>query len=255
MLSVSDYPHAKWQDKFPDNKVRLEPNIHSSWIPLFSKLMADPRFEKLEAKLAEVMKSGVEIYPYPGLLFSAFRATPLDDLKVVIIGQDPYFKSERGIPQAMGLSFSVPVGLDIPSSLININKNLVRFGHITRRPDHGNLEFWAYQGCLMLNTALSVSHNDKNSHANMWRWFTDAVIEYISREKSGIIFVLWGAPALGKLKLIDVSRHEVIISSHPSGLSCSKSLGEYPPFDEVDHFGKINEFLRRAGRQEIIFGL
>jgi uracil-DNA glycosylase len=120
---------------------------------------------------------------------------------------------------------------------------------------HGNLEFWALQGCLMLNTALTVLRGKKFCHAKVWQWFTDKVIKYLSAHKDRIIFVLWGSPAYSKINLIDQDKHEVIISSHPSGLSCNKPMKEYPPFDDVDHFGDINKLFRKWGEPEIIWQL
>lgn len=255
MISLDNYKYKSWKEKFPDGNVILEPDINSTWIPLFHDLICDKRFSNIEKKLTELVKKGVKIYPYPDLVFFTFKITQLDKLKVVIIGQDPYFHSEKGIPQAMGLSFSVPLNINIPSSLENIFKNMVKFGHLSSFPKHGNLEFLAYQGCLFLNTALTVTDGEKNSHALIWKWFTDEIIKRISSEMKNIIFVLWGGPALEKLQLIDINKHNVIISSHPSGLSFSKPLKEYPAFKDRDHFGEINKLLKKYGKQEIIYGL
>lgn len=153
----------------------------------------------------------------------------------------------------MGLSFSVPVGIPIPSSLKNIYKNAMDFGQFYRYPEHGNLEFWAFQGCLMLNTALTVQKGHKNSHASIWNDFTDKIIKKLSDEKEGLVFVLWGAPALSKLSLIDTSKHNTVISSHPSGLSNNNKLGKYPSFSSIDQFGTINTFLKKSGKEEIIW--
>lgn len=255
MLSLNNYKYKSWKEKYPDGDVNLEPDVNSTWIPLFYQLISDQRYSVIEGKLSDLVKKGVKVYPYPDLVFFAFKVTQFNKLKVVIIGQDPYFSSEEGIPQAMGLSFSVPLGIDIPSSLENIYKNMVEFGHLSSFPKHGNLEFLAYQGCLFLNTALTVTDKEKNSHAAMWKWFTDEIIKKISDGTEGIIFLLWGGPALEKLQLIDINKHDVIISSHPSGLSFSKPLKQYPPFRDNDHFGEINKLLRKQGKQEIIYGL
>jgi uracil-DNA glycosylase len=255
MLSVNDYKYKSWQQKFPDSHVILEPDINTSWLDLFSKLVSDKRYGLIERKLSSLIREGKKIYPYPDLVFSAFKFTPFDGLKVVIIGQDPYPHSEKGIPQAMGLSFSVPFGIGIPSSLENIYANMMEFGHLSFMPKHGNLQFLAYQGCLFLNTSLTVTDGEKNSHASLWKWFTDEIIKSISDKANKIIFVLWGGPALEKMQLIDVGKHEVIISSHPSGLSFHKPLRQYPPFKDRDHFGEINKLLKQDAKQEIIYGL
>src|SRR5688500_10392851 len=128
MLSIENYKYKSWQEKFPNGRVNLEPDINSTWLPLFWQLISDPRYSDIEKKLSDLVKKGVKIYPVPDLVYSAFKFTPFDNLKVVIIGQDPYFRSENGIPQAMGLSFSVPFGIKIPSSLDNIYNNMIKYG-------------------------------------------------------------------------------------------------------------------------------
>jgi uracil-DNA glycosylase len=211
--------------------------------------------KKIEKALSDTLRAEKNIFPYPEMLFSAFWYTPYDQVKVVIMGQDPYFKLEQGIPLAMGLSFSVATGLDIPSSLDNVYRNLLKYNHISKKPNHGNLEFWARQGCLFLNTALTVPENEKNAHEDVWSLFTDSIIAKLSSEKENIAFVLWGGPALKKLNLIDKKKHKVIISSHPSGLSYKTPLKNYPAFADNDHFGQINNFLIEKGKQKIIYGL
>lgn len=253
MLSTKNYGLKSWGETFPDGEVEFSTDIHESWKPLFKKLLSDKRMNEIRQTFKKLISSNTKIFPYPELVFNAFRKTSFDNINVVFIGQDPYPKMEKKIPQAMGLSFSVPEGLDIPSSLFNIYRNMMKFKQIKKYPDHGNLESWASQGCLMLNTALTVSEGSPNSHASMWQWFTDEIIKTISAEKNNIIFVLWGAPALKKMDLIDLAKHEVIISSHPSGLSCDKPLRTHPAFMKFDHFGKINEQLKKYNKKEINF--
>ena len=131
------------------------------------------------------------MYPLPDLLFNAFHLTDLHKLSVVLIGQDPYFNcdEELNCPEAMGLSFSIPIGIKIPSSLQNIFKNLLKFGHIDEIPKHGNLESLALQGCLMLNSSLSVLGGSeyKNCHQYVWKWFTDEIIKYISNRTKNVV--------------------------------------------------------------------
>lgn len=183
--------------------------------------------------------------------------TKASNLKVVFIGQDPYFNHEeyqgKYVPQAMGLSFSVPDGIAIPSSLNNIYSNMIKYGHIKKAPITGNLWFWAAQGCLMLNSALTVEDNTKESHLKMWEWFTDYIIQYISQYMDNIVFVLWGGYAYKKINMIDLDKHSTIISSHPSGLSAHKPFQNYPAFMNEDHFGKINTYLKKSGKQKIIW--
>lgn len=219
-----------------------------SWHIMFTNLIGDKKFPKL---IEEHKKKATKTtYPPPDLLLSAFIITPLDRLSVVFVGQDPYFNEN----EAMGLSFSVPHNTNIPSSLQNIFSNLVNHGHLRKKPESGNLWFWAAQGCLMLNSALTVEKGEKGSNLKMWEWYTDYIINYISKYMDGIVFVLWGAYAYDKRKLIDIDRHHIIVSSHPSGLSANKPFGIFPAFMQEDHFGKINNYLIKQGKKPIVWG-
>lgn len=271
LLSINNYNYKSWGDFFENSTVDLSKlYIHDSWKPFFKKIKKESPWERLNKYLSHCLKvseNEVDIFPYPDLVFDALNVTPLNKIKVVIIGQDPYFNFEHinnpdsKIPQAMGLSFSVPVGVAIPSSLNNIYKNLIKFGHIDKYPNHGNLIFWAYQGCLMLNASLTVQHGHKNSHAKFWSKITDELINYISCNCDNIIFTLWGSFALSKLDLIDEKKHHVLISSHPSGLSNNKTIFSkkknktFQSFNDTDHFGEINNILRKNGKNEIIWRL
>jgi len=264
LITKDNYPYQSWSEKYPNHIVSLNDlSIDHSWKDIFDKLKTDKRYTEIEEYLSyclESTKGKVKIYPYPDLIYSAFNHTPLDKVKVVFIGQDPYFNSElddnsKIIPQAMGLSFSVPVGVTVPPSLANIYKNMVANNELIKKPSHGNLEFWAYQGCLMINTVLTVQAGVANSHADYWVWCTDQIIKYISDNTKNIIFVLWGAPALDKLKLIDKTTHKILISSHPSGLSCARPLRSYSSFNNSNHFGEINKYLEENGKEKIIWQL
>lgn len=270
MLSKSLYSNVKsWKEKFPNNIVNLTSDdfrekIYESWMPLFDKLFGDKRFEnRIEKELSNEMENNdnLVMYPKPEYIFNAFGLTSFKKLKVVIIGQDPYFNHEfdnnKISPQAMGLSFSVPHCVAIPSSLKNIYGNMIKYKHFDKFPNHGNLESWAKQGVLLLNTSLTVKTGaeNKNCHQFIWKWFTDEIIKYISDNKSNIIFVLWGSPAYGKKDLIDTTKHELIVSSHPSGLSCNKPMSGHPAFVNQDHFGKINDKLKEWGKKEIDWNL
>jgi uracil-DNA glycosylase len=232
-----------------------------SWIVMFSQLRKRNKYFQIINDLRDELKESkhVRIYPKPRYLYSAFLACPASELKVVFLGQDPYFKSEKDydngvwVPQAMGMSFSVADDFDVPSSLQNIYRNLINNEHIDEMPRTGNLWYWAVQGCLMLNTALTVKHDDKRSHSRMWQWMTDEIITYISTHFDDIIFVLWGGDAYKKINLIDQDKHHAIISSHPSGLSAHKSFRTFPAFNDFDHFGEINRILRESGKKEIIW--
>jgi uracil-DNA glycosylase len=233
---------------------------------MFSQLKDNPKYKGIEDELKKLLKEnkGLKIYPLPKYLFASFLITPAYELKVVIIGQDPYFNNEefftknghsKLVPQGMGLSFSVPHDFTIPSSLCYIYDNLVKFKHLKKRPTTGNLSFWGAQGCLMLNTSLTVEHGKKESHMKMWKWFTDYIIKYISDNFNDIIFLIWGGHAYKKLELIDIDKHHISVSSHPSGLSANKPFGNYPSFMNKDHFGEVNKFLREKGKLEIIWDI
>lgn len=256
-LTVNQHSEYKtWGQFFPDKKVNLKKlPYHRSWFTLMDRLLNDPRCANIEKKLSEELEEdiNVEIYPPPELLFNALILTTFEKVSVIIIGQDPYFNKN----QAMGLSFSVPHGVEIPSSLDNVFKNQLKFNTIKKRPDHGNLDFWALQGCLMLNSSLTVKNGveNKNCHQGIWRWFTNAIIKYISDTKENNVFVLWGKDAYDKMSLIDLDKHEAVASSHPSGLSCAKPMCNEPAFNNCDHFEKINTYLIKSNKTPIIWQL
>jgi len=263
MISIYNYNYQDWYQTYKEHSVDISKlPIHRSWKKLFKKEMRmdKPYWDKINIHLTKrIKKNGAncKIYPYPELLFNAFNSTPFDKIKVVILGQDPYHDNylykNTLIPQAMGLSFSVPIGVPIPSSLNNIYENLLKYKQIVFKPTHGNLVSWAYQGCMMLNTSLTVMHGYPNGHSDVWAPFTDNVIRYISDNLEGIVFILWGGNALSKLNLIDSKKHKTIISSHPSGLSCNNKLRTYPAFNNVNHFGLTNKYLKKYNKTPIIW--
>lgn len=182
------------------------------------------------------MLAGKTIYPPGKLIFNAFNTTPFHDVKVVIIGQDPYHQPG----QAMGLSFSVPDGVRIPASLRNIYKELKSDVHVEIQT-HGNLTAWALQGVFMLNAMLTVEHGNAGSHRKIgWQSFTDAVIRKLSDEREGLIFMLWGNFAKSKKPLIDELKHHVLEAVHPSPLAGGAFLG-------CRHFSKTNDLLDKQG--------
>lgn len=222
--------------------------LDDSWRQIFDELFEDKKFNIILNKIKSCVENTPEkLYPKPDYIFKSFCMVPFENIKVVFIGQDPYFNhhmyKNRICPEAYGLSFSVPHGIPIPSSLENIYKNLIKFSHIKKMPTHGCLDYWAYQGCLMLNSALTVLEKQKNCHQSDWKWFTDKIITHISENKDKVVFVLWGGEAYKKIDLIDTDKHEVIISSHPSGLSAHQQFKNYSSFNDQDHFGLINSYL------------
>jgi len=259
MLSINNYDIKTWIEKYPDYKVKLESlYIHLSWEEFTTCPAFNDIIESLNEYLSYCLKKTdgkVKIYPYPDLVFNAFNVTPLNEIKVVILGQDPYIGAEeyndKDIPQAMGLSFSVPNGITIPPSLKNIYNNLLKFGHIHKKPTHGNLTFWAAQGVFLLNSALTVQEGCSNSHAKQWAKLTDGLIKLISDKTENVVFLLWGNPSLSKKKLIDETKHKVIVSSHPSPLSYKNQLKTYESFEDTDHFGKANEYLKENNKDAI----
>lgn len=237
-------------------------NIDPVWKKkVIGKLLKNEKINLITKQIDEDINDEATILPYPKYVFYAFKLTPYDNVKVVFIGQDPYHgveihvdnktKEKYVAPQSMGACFSVATGIKIPSSLKNILNNQIKYGHIDKMPNHGNLEEWAKQGCLLLNTALTVRYKEPNCHAKAWSWFTDAIITHLSEKKPHLIFVLWGKPALNKKSLIDESKHTIIISSHPSGLSAHNKLGNYPSFNENDHFKQINDDLVKNNYEKI----
>lgn len=218
----------------------MEVRIEDSW-----KSVLQPEFDKPYFKVltdfVRVEYGAHTCYPPASKIFNAFDSCPFNQVRVVIIGQDPYH--EPG--QAHGLCFSVNDGVPFPPSLQNIFKEIsTEFG--TPIPNSGNLECWARQGVLLLNATLTVREHQAGSHQGKgWETFTDAVIQKLAAEKSNLVFLLWGSYAISKAKLIDKSRHCVLTSPHPSPLS------SYRGFFGNNHFIKANEYLRSIGAQEI----
>jgi len=262
-IDKNDYKIESWVEKYPDYKVDLNDlQISDTWDDFTKTDQFKENIEKLNKYFSHclnVTKGTVNIFPYPDLIFNALNVTPLDKIKVVILGQDPYFNAEtdddgKMIPQAMGLSFSVPKGVAVPPSLVNIYKNLVKYGHIKKEhPNHGNLAFWAYQGCLLLNTTLTVQQKSPNGHEDKWKQITDSLIEYISTNTENVVFMLWGAPSLKKLNLIDETKHKVLVSSHPSPMSFQTKLRQYESFMNTDHFGEANKYLSENGKDTVLW--
>ncbi len=216
----------------------MEVKMEASWKEVLKNEFTKPYFQQIVTFLKTEKAAGKIIYPPGSLLFNAFNQTPFHKLKVVILGQDPY----HGEGQAHGLSFSVQNGIKLPPSLANIYKEIQNDIGIAMPVHFGNLTRWAEQGVLLLNTALTVRANEPNSHAKFgWSDFTDAVIQKISDEKKGIIFLLWGKFAQEKQNLIDETKHVVLKAAHPSPLSA------HTGFWGCKHFSKTNELLTKQG--------
>ena len=218
----------------------MEVRIEESWKAALADEFAKPYFASLARCLHDEKAEGKVIYPPGRMIFKAFELTPVDKVKVVILGQDPY----HGPGQAMGLSFSVPDGMAAPPSLKNIFKEIESDLGIVMsgRP---NLEKWAEQGVLLLNSILTVRGGEAASHSGIgWQQFTDAVIRYISDNLEGVVFLLWGNYARSKKDLIDTSRHHVLEAAHPSPLARGAFFG-------CRHFSMTNNILLSEGRTPI----
>jgi len=216
------------------------PDVPESWQPILADTLKEPYIQKLSEFLAKE-SSQHTIYPKHEDTFSALELTAFEDVRVLILGQDPY----HGEGQAHGLSFSVQDGVSIPPSLRNIFKELdADLGYSA--PESGFLKAWAEQGILMLNTVLTVRKGEANSHKNKgWETFTDYIIEQLNSKEEAIIFVLWGNYAQKKAKLIDETKHYIIRSVHPSPLSAHNGFFGSKPFS------KINELLAQMGHEPI----
>ena len=218
----------------------MDVKIEQSWKEVLQTEFDKPYFTSLTDFVRDEYRHGA-VFPPASLIFNAFNLCPFSDVKVVLIGQDPYH--EPG--QAHGLCFSVNDGVQFPPSLLNIFKELKSDLGVDI-PQSGNLTRWAKQGVLLLNATLTVREHQAGSHQNHgWEQFTDAVIQTLSEKKSGLVFILWGSYAQSKARLIDSGRHCILRSAHPSPLSA------YRGFFGNHHFSLTNDYLSRTGKSII----
>jgi len=219
--------------------------LEESWKEALSPEFESPYMQQLKAFLVEEKQRGKAIFPRGSEYFRALDLTPLDEVQVVILGQDPY----HGFGQAHGLCFSVRPGVRIPPSLVNIYKELeTDLGIPPAR--HGFLESWAKQGVLLLNSVLTVEESQAASHQGKgWERFTDAVIRRVNDECDGVVFMLWGSYAQKKAAFVDTERHLVLKAAHPSPLSAHNG------FLGCRHFSKANAYLAEHGREPIDWAL
>jgi len=224
-----------------DNKIQLDP----SWLGVLQGEFEKPYMQELKDFLLSEKQQGKVIYPSGDLIFNALNSTPLDKVKVVILGQDPY----HGPNQAHGLCFSVLPGTPFPPSLKNIFKEIERDLGLPQ-PEHGCLQSWADQGILLLNATLTVQQANAGSHQGKgWEAFTDKVIEIVNEQCEGIVFLLWGSYAQKKGQLIDIGKHHVLKSPHPSPLSAHRG------FMGNGHFSSTNKWLESKGKTAIDWSL
>lgn len=223
---------------------KSEPKIEAEWLEVLRPEFEKPYFIELKSFLLDEKKL-YRIYPPGNRIFAAFDYTPFSKVKVVILGQDPY----HGEGQAHGLCFSVPDGIALPPSLVNIYKELSTDLEMPL-PKSGNLEKWAKQGVLLINATLTVRANQAGSHQRHgWENFTDEVIRQLSARHTGLVFILWGSYAQAKETLIDSTKHFILKAVHPSPLSV------YRGFFGCRHFSRTNELLVKAGKQPVDWSL
>lgn len=223
----------------------MDVKIEESWKTELKSEFTKPYFRQAVTFIKVEKAQGKNIFPPGASIFNAFNSTPFTNVKVVLLGQDPY----HGLGQAHGLSFSVPEGIKAPPSLVNIFKELNQDIGMPI-PKTGDLTKWAQQGVLLLNSILTVRVNEPASHAKIgWMEFTDAVIRKISDDKKGVVFLLWGRYAQDKQVLIDETKHFVLKAAHPSPFSADKG------FFGCKHFSKANELLMKQGLDPIDWNL
>ena len=219
----------------------MTPKIDPSWLEVLQPQFDAPYFQQLKDFLV-AERQQYRCYPKGGDIFAAFDHTPFDKVKVVILGQDPYH--EPG--QAHGLCFSVPAGIAVPPSLVNIIKEINSDLGCNIPLSCGDLSGWADQGVLLLNATLTVRAHQAGSHQRHgWEEFTDAAIRELSQRRTGIVFLLWGSYAINKQQLIDKGKHYVLTAPHPSPLSA------YRGFFGCKHFSRTNELLAKQGKTPI----
>lgn len=219
--------------------------------PHWQKIIANEQqqdyFQKLSTEVSQQRSNGEVILPLEADVFSAFSSIDLADVKVVILGQDPYHGlGKNGESQAHGLAFSVRKGIKVPPSLVNIYKELAQDITDFKTPSHGYLVEWAEQGVLLLNTVLTVKQGQAHSHAKLgWEIFTDNIITELNKHNAGCVFLLWGSHAQKKGKSIDKNKHYVLNGPHPSPLSA------YRGFFGCQHFSKANQWLKSQNKSMI----
>ena len=223
----------------------MQPRMHESWLAVLGDELEQPYMTDLRSFLVAEVEAGRRFYPPADRVFNALSLTPFDDVRVVILGQDPY----HGAGQAMGLCFSVPAGVRPPPSLQNIHAELESDLGLAR-PATGDLTPWAERGVLLLNAVLTVSPGKPASHAGKgWERFTDRAIAALSEHREGVVFLLWGRHAQQKGAVVDASRHHVLTAAHPSPYSAANG------FFGCRHFSHANTLLAEGGQAPVDWSL
>ncbi len=274
---ANNYDFKSWKQCFPKNQVSLRSLVfNTAWDDFFDMIERKPYFKKMESILSKYLEDNTQtILPHAELVFNAFNVLSPNNISVVIIGQDPYPGAEKingkYIPQATGFCFSAPANYPKPLSLKNIYENLLNFGHIRSIPSSGCLSSWVMQGCFMVNASLTTFYKFKNNHRTTWKLFTDDLITYLNKKCDKVVFLVWGKDAHIACKRVDPNNHCIITSSHPSPLGFDKTMNgwsygnykderdrinlTYQPFKIIDHFGKVNDYLKSVGKNEIFWDL
>lgn len=269
-VDAQNYDFLDWPKAFPNKLVHLRSLVRNpEWDEFFSSIENKPYFKKIQSDLSDHLSKSKSkmIVPRAELIFNAFNITSPSDIKVIIIGQDPY----PGFNQATGLAFSAPLNSPIPKSLINIFSNLLDYGHLSHPPIHPCLSPWSLQGVFLLNTALTTLLRVRDAHSKLWEYFKLDLILYLNSKLSDIVYVAWGSPAHQLCLNIDPKKNSILTSSHPSPMSYDRGLNGrtygilknasdrkqayYPAFKTVDHFGKINQYLIMKNKSPILWDL
>ena len=232
-------------------KKKMLRGVKNSWKKFIKKEMEKEYFNKILDRIEKDKNNNKMIFPFPENVFETFKYTRKSKLKCVIIGQDPYINyqeiNDEIIPQAMGMSFSVPKTVKIPPSLKNIYKELSESVDNFVIPSHGDLSRWVKEeNIVLLNASLTVMEGKSNSHQKLWAEFSNNLIKYISDKTENVVFILWGNFAKSKASLIDLSKHKIVSSVHPSPLSARyNKKGEKNSFFGHNQFKKVNNYLKK----------
>lgn len=275
-INIKTYNFKKWSEYFPNNKVDIRYLIfNKDWSEFFDQIENKPYISVINNILSECIADKTILVPDAELVFNSLNVISPKDIKVIFIGQDPYIRLQeidgKIIPQAIGLSFSLPIGYSKTPSLDNIYKNLIKFKHIKRIPNYGCLATWAIQGCFFLNAALTTVSGKSNAHKSIWEEFTKDIITYLSNKFQNLIFIAWGLNAHYIVLNVNPKQHLILTSSHPSPYSFSNNFQgwtyepnkilnlrkrvTYPSFSSFDHFGKINEHLKKNNKMPILWDI
>jgi len=267
-VSTNNYNFKTWQEFFPDGKVNIQSLcFNSSWNTFFDNIKDKTYFKKIEETLEKYILNGKTILPYPELLFSPLNILSPHMIKTMFIGQDPYININKygklNIPQACGHSFSVPYGYKFPPSLRNIFNNAIHHKHISESCNNGCLLGWILQGCFMINSSFTTFEKISNAHASLWAPFTKDLLQFINSNCNNIPILSWGANSHRLCSLFDHDKHHVIYSSHPSSYSYMVPVNGFvnnkkvihPPFNNVDHLGEVNKYLKSVDKSTILWNI